>query len=123
MDKFYVKDKQIKIYFERDSEDGIIKHYIHPIDSYLKAYVRQIASFETSYEQAMHDTSQLIFIINNRNIRTDMFIEFNNKTYNINSIDNYEFYKNNNLKLITSEIEPHKYIKVLGSDLNDYSKY
>lgn len=117
MNKYRVKDKLIKIYFERESEEGIIKEYIHPINIYLKAYVRQVASFETVYEQTRHDTSHLIFVINRRKVRTDMFIEFRNKTYNINSIDNFEFYITHEIKIIASEIEPHKHIKIIGSEL------
>lgn len=123
MNKYALKDKLIKIYFERESEEGIIKKYIHPIDVSLKAYVRQVASFEMPIEQTMHDTSQVIFVINDRKVRTYMLIEFNGKTYNINAIDEFEFYNHTDLKITASEIEPKRYIKAIGSDISDYSKY
>ena len=123
--RILVKDKNIKIFLleSKRNDKGfeiITKKYIHPLDSYLKAYFRTLSSFEiNSNKQVQNDTTAL-FIINRRVITEDMFIErdrrtFGKETYQITSIDGYED-SSNDLKIGAKKIVAPSYDLVEGSD-------
>lgn len=111
-----IKDKMIKIYYEEETEiDGSIKHYIHPINVNLKAYVRQLSAYEQNTAAALQDKSEIEFTINKRLVKPDMLVEFKGKTYKMSSPDNFEFY-NTETKFRAYEIVPRKYDKIVGDD-------
>ena len=103
-----IKDKNIRIFREKYSEDGIVKKYIHPKDTYLKAHIRQVSANEAASNDAIQDVSDIQFTINYREVEIDMLIEFKDKIYQITSVDRYEFYKKD-LKIIATEINQREY--------------
>lgn len=114
--KSMLKDKRIRIYREKYTEDGTVKRYIHPKGTTLKAHVRQVSANEMSTMSAIQDASDHEFIVNFRKIETDMLIEFKGKTYKINAVDRYKHYRNTDLKLIGSEYNPPEYIDEVWED-------
>lgn len=114
-----VKDKRIKIFMEIPSEFGITKKYIHPENTYLNAYVRQLSATEQNTSNAIQDGSAIEFVINNRKIKTDMHVEFKGKTYQMGPPDNFEFYKAE-VKFIAYEVNPRDdYIATEWSEWNE----
>lgn len=107
-----IKDKHIKIFYE--AQRGQIKRYIHPPDEHLKAYVRQLAAYEQHMDDAIQDGSEIEFVINPRRVSVDMYIEFLNETYQITSVDRYEFYANNELKIRARRVSPKEYVATEG---------
>lgn len=93
--KHIVKDRNIKVYYELNNKvNGEVvatKVYIHPKETFIKAYVRQLSSQETAVAKSNQDASTVEMIVNPRRYLVDMYVEFNNKTYQITSIDNLEF--------------------------------
>ena len=100
-----VKDKKIRIFKEIQTKPGLIKHYIHPNGTYLNAYVRQLSATEQNQANAIQDGSAIQFVINNREVKTDMYVEFRDKTYQMGPPDNFEFY-NTEIKFIAYEVTP-----------------
>lgn len=107
--KYRIKDKKIKIYFEQETEAGTIKHYIHPENVSLNAYVRQLSASEQNAANALQDRSDIEFVINKREIKPDMFVEFKGKTYQMSSPDNYMFYETE-VKFRAFEISNKHYV-------------
>ena len=94
-----LKDKKVRAYngvirsvwgFER-----VFKHYIHSEESGgLWAYARQLSERERYTANAMQiDEDTLFEITHSPKITTDLFLEFNDKTYKIVSIDPFEYNK------------------------------
>jgi len=106
-----IKDKNIRIFWEDVDGDESIKHYIHPRNSFLKAYVIQLSANEQASADAIQDRSDIEFIVNYREIIVDMYVEFNNKTYRISGIDYYEFYITE-VKFRAYEVNVKQYDKV-----------
>lgn len=107
-----IKDKSIRIFREDQTQEGIIKIYIHPENTFLKAYVRQLSTSELLAFNAVLDGSAIEFTINFREISPTMFVEFRGKTYQIGPADRFEFY-DRELKFIGYEITPRDdYIKI-----------
>jgi len=107
-----IKDKRIKIYYE--VQRGQLKRYIHPPSEYLKAYVRQLSAYEQNMDDAIQDGSEIEFVINPRQVSVDMYIEFLGDTYQITSVDRYEFYTNNELKIRARKVSPKEYVAIDG---------
>lgn len=112
--KLKIKDKQIRVFQEIESEAGTIKRYIHPAGTYLKAYVRQLSANEQNTANAVQDASDIEFVINKRQIKPDMFVEFfdgfETKTYQVGSRDNFEFY-NTEIKFRAYLVNQKSYIE------------
>lgn len=114
-----VKDKKIKIFQEISNEFGLTKKYIHPENTSLYAYVRQLSANERNQFNAIQDGSAIEFVINHRKIQTDMLVEFKNKTYQMGPPDHFEFYSND-VKFIAYEVTPKEdYILVEWSNWNE----
>jgi SPP1 family predicted phage head-tail adaptor len=114
--KYQIKDKRIKIFREHDQEiDGVLinyKIYEHPKNTTISAYVRQLSQNERNTARAVHDDSSIEFVINHRNIKPDMFIEFMDKTYQIGAPDQLEFYQTE-IKFRAKEVTPKTYDQVI----------
>ena len=98
------KTKCIKIFYERQIKNNgktyPIKHYIHPQNTKLFAYVRNLSSNEISTNTAVYDTSTIQIVMNYRKLNNDMFIEFKNNTYQlIGDPDEFDF-QNTEIKLL-----------------------
>lgn len=107
------KTKCIKIFYERVSKvDGItypVKHYIHPQNTKLYAYVRNLSQNEINSNSAVYDTSSIQVIMNYRQLNNDMFIEFRNKTYQlIGDPDEFDF-KETEIKLLCKRVVEKDY--------------
>ncbi len=113
--KYQKKDKKIKIFYEFIYNDTSTKRYIHPENATLAAYVRQLSASEQTAANAIRDGSALQFVINPREIKTDMLVEFREKTYQIGPPDLFEFYKTE-VKFIAFEVTPKEYDNVEGSE-------
>ena len=113
--KFIPKDKKIRIFFESLQDDKLIKHYIHPEGTFLNAYVRQLSANEQTAANAIRDGSAIQFLINHRNVKTDMFVEFRDKVYQMGPPDMFEFNKTD-IKFIAFEVIPKEYDLVEWSD-------
>jgi len=87
------KTRSIKIFKEIITDNGTIKEYIHPLNTTIKAFVRQLSANEMATADAIQDASDIEFTIHKRNIDVGMFVEFNNSTYQISGVDFREFYK------------------------------
>ena len=74
----------------------------------LNAYVRQLSANEQNAANSIRDGSNVQFVINFREIKTDMFVEFKGKTYQIGPADLFEFYKTE-VKFIAYEVTPKEY--------------
>ncbi len=99
MEKKKNKDKKAKFFYLRtrvvDGYEQVIKQYIHSESSGgLWCYVRQLSENErfSAKSVQVEETTQFILVFN-RKIDNELFIEFNGKTYEIVSVDEYEFNK------------------------------
>ena len=107
----YIKKQKIRIFQEIDQKPDPIKQYIHAEDTYLKAYARQLTASETASLNAIQDTGYIEFVINKRAVIQDMFIEFKGKTYQISSVDPFDF-ETPEIKLQAYEVNTKSYIDV-----------
>lgn len=99
MQKIEIKDKKVQIFALKTKiiadYEQVVKTYIHSKESGgLWAYVRELSENERFSAQAVQveETTQFK-IVYNQKLNTELFIEFGNKTYEIVSIDKYEFNK------------------------------
>jgi len=111
-----IKKTDIRIYYEDDTELGYIKTYIIPLNKVLKAYARQLSANEQMAADASQDGGEYEFTIMKREIKRDMFVEFNNgfgtQTLQIGAIDMLEFY-NSEITFRASAVTPRdEYIEV-----------
>ncbi len=92
-----LKDKKIKIFTETNREDlGIsqsVKIYQHPINTVLKANIRQLSADETNADNADQNSEYLVIVVNHRILPDSFFVEFRGSTYKSDGIDKFEFYK------------------------------
>jgi head-tail adaptor len=108
------KHHNILVFKEIQSKTGIVKQYIHPINTKLSAYARQLSSQEQSSQEAIQNNVTIEFVINYRTIDIDMFIEFMNRVYAIDSIDELEFFQTE-LKLRAYPVNSKSYTEVRWS--------
>lgn len=114
MNKAINKDKRVKIFKEIETQDGTIKEYIHPLDTYLRASVRPLSSYERNNAQASQDNAEFEFILNNRKITTDMLIEYRTQIYKISYSYSYDDYKIYDIKVRAYPINKRDYIEIRG---------
>ena len=99
MDKYEVKDKKIKVFGLKtrvvDTYEQVVKNYIHSEESGgIWAYVRELSENERfSAKSAQVEETIQFKIVYNPKIINELFIEFDGKTYEIVSIDKFEFNK------------------------------
>jgi hypothetical protein len=109
-----LKPHSVRIYSEIQSDFGFIKQYIHPIDTSIKAYARQLSANEQMSSDAVRNASEYEFTIWKREIKEDMYIEFDNgfgtKVYQIGSPDLFEFFRSE-IKFRATEVTPKTYIE------------
>lgn len=113
-EKSYNKDKSIKIFYleTKRTEEGhtiTIKKYIHPLNSYLKAYIRDLSQKERVSNLQIEDDSTALAIINRREVNNTMFLEYKRRnmkplTYNITGVDYYDD-STSEIKLFLSLVE------------------
>ena len=112
-----VKDKKIRVFktvvravwgFEK-----VYKKYIHSEESGgVWAYVRQLSENERVSAKAVQTEQTILFkVVANPKLTNDLYIEFAGKTYNIVSIDPYEFNKTD-LVIRANNISPPTYDEV-----------
>lgn len=122
----YNKNRKIKIFqlLSLRNEQGfevITKKYIHPIDKCLNAYYKDLRSTELYMNSQVEDDTEVIFIINRRNISKDMYIEyisrrtFGTTTYQITSIDSFDD-TSYDMKVGAKKITPPRYDKEEGTE-------
>lgn len=93
----YLKDKKIILYRAehiKDNEGFSTTKYtpIHP--GRLWAYVRQLSAAEFMAAHAVHQTEEMIFVVNWRpDLDPDCFIEYKGVFYNVTRVDTFEGYK------------------------------
>jgi len=102
------KHKDILIFKEIETKTGVIKEYIHPINTIIKAYVRQLSGNEQNSLEGVQDNAVIEFVINSRTIEVDMFIEFKNVVYGIDGTDSLEFF-NTEIHLRGYPVNPKTY--------------
>lgn len=109
----YPKNKRISIFIEL--EDGSVKKYIHPLDKKIKAYIRELSSSERNELGGVHEGSEIECVINRRKVDINMFVEFCDRTYQISSVDNFEF-DTPEIKIRAYQVAPKDYDRIEGSD-------
>lgn len=121
----YQLDKKIKIFKLQQDRDGAyvvtIKKYIHPLNSKLCAYFRDLSQKEVNANKQSQDDSTAIFVINRRAVTQGMFIEYKRKTfglitYQITGVDGWNDNSNLlklNCKVVSNSIN---YTKEEGTD-------
>lgn len=93
-----IKDKKISVYVvktDRDIWDHEIKvkQYIHDRNR-LWAYVRELSEREKFTAKASGAEQSTVFkVCYNTKLVCGQYLEFNEQTYRIESIDGFEFYK------------------------------
>lgn len=99
MEKKEVKDKKAKFFYIKtavvDGYEQVVKHYIHSESSGgLWCYVRELSENERFSAKAVQveETTQFKVVYNDK-LKNELKIEFNGKTYEIVSIDKFEFNK------------------------------
>lgn len=99
MKKIELKDKKIGVFalktINNDNYETILKQYIHSENSGgLWAYVRELSENERFSAKAVQVEESIQFkIVYSPKITTELYIEYGGKTYNIVSIDKFEFNK------------------------------
>lgn len=121
MDKYEVKDKKVQVFgIETAVKDGyevVVKTYIHNKESGgLWAFVRELSENERFSAKAVQveETTQFKIVYNPK-ITTELYIEFGGKTYDIVSIDKFEFNKTD-LVIRANEILAPVYDEVCYED-------
>jgi hypothetical protein len=104
----YEKKEFVRIFREINDSDGLIKQYIHPENQKIRAHVRSLSSKEHATLGGLQDYLLVEFVINWREIKVDMFVEFAGDLFNVYSIDPYDF-KKIELKFIGAKTVPKEY--------------
>lgn len=119
--RYPMKPHRIKIYYEEEIGDNYIKQYIIPKDKYIKAYARQLSANEQASANAVQDSSFYEFVINKRDVKIDMFIEFDRgygeQTFEISGTDFMEFFKGE-ITIRAVEVTPKEHSEVRWLDDN-----
>lgn len=93
-----IKDKKIAVYAvvtDRDLWDHEIKvkRYIHDRNK-LWAYVRELSEREKFAAKAAGSEESTVFkVCHNSKLKAGLYLEFLGETYQIKSVDGFEFYK------------------------------
>lgn len=93
-----IKDKFISVYEVKSSRDLHgneikVKKYIHDRNR-LRAYVRELSEKEKFMAKSNSSEQSTIMQVNyNKKIVAGLYVNFNNCTYLIVSVDGFEFYK------------------------------
>lgn len=122
----YNKNRKVKIFklVSTRNENGfevITKKYIHPINKRLCAYFKELKSGEVAFNRQVEDDTEVIFIINRRNIDKDMYIEyigrrtFGTTTYQITGIDPFDD-TGYDMKVGAKKINPPAYDNEEGTE-------
>ena len=121
MDKYEVKDKKVQVFgiktAVKDGYEVVVKTYIHSKESGgLWAFVRELSENERFSAKAVQveETTQFKIVYNPK-ITTELYIEFGGKTYDIVSIDKFEFNKTD-LVIRANEILTPVYDEVCYED-------
>lgn len=121
MDKYEVKDKKVQVFgikiTVKDGYEVVVKTYIHSKESGgLWAFVRELSENERFSAKAVQveETTQFKIVYNPK-ITTELYIEFGGKTYDIVSIDKFEFNKTD-LVIRANEILAPVYDEVCYED-------
>ena len=121
MDKYEVKDKKVQVFgiktAVKDGYEVVVKTYIHSKESCgLWAFVHELSENERFSAKAVQveETTQFKIVYNPK-ITTELYIEFGGKTYDIVSIDKYEFNKTD-LVIRANEILAPVYDEVCYED-------
>ncbi len=121
MDKYEVKDKKVQVFgiktVVKDGYEVVVKTYIHSKESGgLWAFVRELSENERFSAKAVQveETTQFKIVYNPK-ITTELYVEFGGKTYDIVSIDKYEFNKTD-LVIRANEILAPVYDEVCYED-------
>ncbi len=121
MDKYEVKDKKVQVFgiktAVKDGYEVVVKTYIHSKESGgLWAFVRELSENERFSAKAVQveETTQFKIVYNPK-ITTELYIEFGGKTYDIVSIDKFEFNKTD-LVIRANEILAPVYDEVCYED-------
>lgn len=109
----YNKNQKIKIF--HIVNNGSTKRYIHPINGFIKANVRELSASERNEFNAVNAGSDIECIINKRNVDQNMFLEFKGSTYQIKSVDPFDF-ESPEIKLRAVQITPHELDLEEGTD-------
>lgn len=94
-----IKDKKIKLFrllsTKNNGYEEVVKQYIHSeISGGLWAFVRELSETERFSAKAVQVDETILFkVVFNPKITSDLYIEFGENTYNIVSIDKYQFNK------------------------------
>lgn len=121
MDKYEVKDKKVQVFgiktAVKDGYEVVVKTYIHSKGSGgLWAFVRELSENERFSAKAVQveETTQFKIVYNPK-ITTELYVEFGGKTYDIVSIDKFEFNKTD-LVIRANEILAPVYDEVCYED-------
>ena len=121
MDKYEVKDKKVQVFgiktAVKDGYEVVVKTYIHSKESGgLWAFVRELSENERFSAKAVQveETTQFKIVYNPK-ITTALYVEFGGKTYDIVSIDKFEFNKTD-LVIRANEILAPVYDEVCYED-------
>lgn len=94
-----IKDKKIKLFrllsTKNNGYEEVVKQYIHSeVSGGLWAFVRELSETERFSAKAVQVDETILFkVVFNPKITSDLYIEFGENTYNIVSIDKYQFNK------------------------------
>jgi len=117
----YKRDKKpcIKIFKNIETPTGPIKKYIHPKNTLLNAYVRQLSAREQNIGNAEIDGSTIEFTVNKRKLSGDMFVEFKEEVYQISGVDNFEFLEGVDISFQAYRVNPkNDYIEIQYTEWN-----
>ena len=121
MEKYEVKDNKGQVFgiktAVKDGYEVVVKTYIHSKESGgLWAFVRELSENERFSAKAVQveETTQFKIVYNPK-ITTELYIEFGGKTYDIVSIDKFEFNKTD-LVIRANEILAPVYDEVCYED-------
>lgn len=99
MQKLEIKDKKVQIFALNTkiiaNYEQVVKTYIHSKESGgIWAYVRELSENErfTARAVQVEETTQFKIVYNPK-LTTELFIEYGDKTYEIVSIDKFEYNK------------------------------
>lgn len=111
-----VKDKKIRIFRDYEQNSEAVKDYVHAKDTKLNAFIRQLSANEKVTNGATTEENLIEVIINARPIKSDMLIEWRDKTYQIMAVDRFDF-SNTEIKIVAREVSTKAYDLVLWEGL------
>ena len=112
-----LKDKKIAIYSKtttKDSEGFGTAKYTPIHAGRLWAYVRQLSANEFYAARAVHQSEEMLFVLNWRNdITADCYIEYKGVFYNVTRVDTFEGYKED-LKVYAARLATQPKLRDVG---------